>query len=81
MDVNTHDDKDKKKTCDSQTAVRQVEGRSVLYLVCDAVEDFHGQVGHLREGICRKVEEDPPDLGVNAVEGHAWKDTQTHIRL
>lgn len=42
-------------------------------LVRDAVEDLHGQIRHLREGVCGEMEQHPPDLGVNTVEGHTWR--------
>lgn len=45
-------------------------GGTTAYLVCYAVEDLHGQVGHLRERVCSQMKQDPPDLSVNAVEGH-----------
>lgn len=38
-------------------------------LVGDAVENLHGQVGHLREGVGGQVQQDPPYLRVDTVEG------------
>lgn len=59
----------------------------MAYLVCYAVEDLHGQVGHLRKRVCSQMKQDPPDLSVNAVEGHTWNkktqqksNTRTHTR-
>lgn len=45
-------------------------GGTTAYLVCYAVEDLHGQVGHLRKRVCSQMKQDPPDLSVNTVEGH-----------
>lgn len=63
-------------------------GGTTAYLVCYAVEDLHGQVGHLRERVCSQMKQDPPDLSVNAVEGHTWNkktqqksNTRTHVQL
>lgn len=41
------------------------------YLVGDAVEDTHGQVGHIGVGVCGQVQQHTPDLRVDTVEGHA----------
>ena len=49
---------------------KEKEKRGGFYLVRDAVEDLHGQVRDLWEGVRSQVEQHPPDLGVDAVEGH-----------
>lgn len=49
------------------------------YLVSDAVEDLHGQIRHLWKRVSCQVEQHPPDLGVNAVEGHTWKKKRSGI--
>lgn len=40
------------------------------HLVGDAVEHLHGQVGDVRVGVSSQVQQDPPNLGVHAVERH-----------
>lgn len=53
--------------------VTREKTKSVTNLVRDAVEDLHGQIRHLGEGVCSEMEQHPPDLGVNTVEGHTWR--------
>lgn len=50
------------------------------HLVRDAVEDLHGQVRHLGEGVRGQVKQDPPDLSVNAVKRHAWRERKKRER-
>ena len=66
-------EEEKKKKEEEEKKVekkKEKEKRGGVYLVRDAVEDLHGQVRDLWEGVRSQVEQHPPDLGVDAVEGH-----------
>lgn len=46
------------------------------YLVGNAVENFHSQVGDVGIGVSSEVKEYSPNLGVNAVETHTYNKEQ-----
>lgn len=55
------------------TSPRDTGARPPTHLVGDAVEHLHGQVGDIRVGVSGQVQQDPPNLGVDAVERYPWE--------